>query len=183
MADQTGRKPDVVEFLENQHEEIRALFSQLNTAPENQRDELFGCLVRLLAVHETAEEMVVHPEARRADDGDPIVELRLGEESEAKRMLADLENMGTGHPEFTTALAKFEQAVLDHAEKEEEEEFPLLYEVHDEEVLTRMAGAVEVAESIAPTHPHPHGPESASGNLLVGPFVSIVDRVRDALRA
>jgi hypothetical protein len=46
--------------------------------------------------------------------------------------------------------------------------------------LKRMKKAVELAESIAPTRPHP-GIESAAGNLLAGPFVSMVDRTRDAL--
>jgi hypothetical protein len=39
-----------------------------------------------------------------------------------------------------------------------------------------------LVEQLAPTHAHRHAPESALGNLLVGPFVSIVDRTRDAIR-
>jgi hypothetical protein len=34
---------------------------------------------------------------------------------------------------------------------------------------------------MAPTHPHPHGPTSGIGNQLVGPFVAMVDKVRDKL--
>jgi hypothetical protein len=45
-----------------------------------------------------------------------------------------------------------------------------------------MTSELEVAEAMAPTHPHKMAPESAAGNLLVGPFVAMVDRVRDALR-
>ncbi|MCA1672167.1 MAG: hypothetical protein LC799_08180 [Actinobacteria bacterium] len=41
---------------------------------------------------------------------------------------------------------------------------------------------LESAEARAPRHPHPHGPESALGNILVGPFVAVVDRVHDTLR-
>jgi hypothetical protein len=37
-----------------------------------------------------------------------------------------------------------------------------------------------MAEGMAPTRPHKAAPESAVGNLLVGPFVAMVDRVRDA---
>jgi hypothetical protein len=46
-----------------------------------------------------------------------------------------------------------------------------------------MTGAIKVAERMAPTHPHPHGPDGPIGNLLVGPFVGMVDRVRDAIAA
>ena len=182
MAQQTEQKPDAVQFLEAQHEEIRGLFADLRGAGTAEKADVFQCLVRLLAVHETAEEMIVHPEARRADAGDPIVEQRLAEEAEAKQMLAHLEELGADDPRFSAELTAFEQAVLDHAGREEREEFPLLYEVHDEDVLRRMTSQLKVAEGMAPTHPHPHGPESATGNFLIGPFVSMVDRVKDALR-
>jgi hypothetical protein len=46
--------------------------------------------------------------------------------------------------------------------------------------LAKLAEAVRVAERIAPTHPHA-GVESAALNFAVGPFVSMVDRARDAL--
>lgn len=180
MAQQMDQHPDVITFLKGQHQEIRHLFQQLR-APGADRTELFPCLVRLLAVHETAEEMVVHPQARRAADGAAVVEARLDEESKAKQSLADLERRGVGDPGFATELAAFEQAVLEHAEREEREEFPLLAGA-DDEVLRAMTAQLQLAEDMAPTHPHPHGPESALGNMMVGPFVSVVDRVRDALR-
>jgi hypothetical protein len=62
---------------------------------------LFEDLVRLLAVHETAEEEAVHPTARRKlDHGEEAVENRLYEEDEAKRALAELYDLGVEHPEF-----------------------------------------------------------------------------------
>jgi hypothetical protein len=42
-----------------------------------------------------------------------------------------------------------------------------------------MRKAVEFAEKVAPTRPHP-GVESASGNVLAGPFAAMIDRTRDA---
>ena len=45
----------------------------------------------------------------------------------------------------------------------------------------RMAAAVRAAEAIAPTRPHP-GVESAKLNFIAGPFASMVDRARDALK-
>jgi hypothetical protein len=35
---------------------------------------------------------------------------------------------------------------------------------------------------MAPTHAHPHGPNSAIGNMVVGPFAAMVDKVRDKLK-
>jgi hypothetical protein len=71
----------------------------LRAAEATQQQELFEDLVRLLAVHETAEEEVVHPTARRKlDHGDEVVESRLHEEDEAKRALTELYDLGVEHP-------------------------------------------------------------------------------------
>jgi hemerythrin superfamily protein len=60
-------------------------------------------LVRLLAVHESAEEQILHPAARH-DAGDSVVDARLHEEDEAKHILSDLYDLGTDNPEFDTKL-------------------------------------------------------------------------------
>ena len=77
--------------------------------------------------------------------------------------------------EFIAALTELQKAVLLHAEHEESEEFDKLAASLDQDDLKRMAGAVEAAEAIAPTHPHP-GVESAKMNFAAGPFASMLDR-------
>jgi hemerythrin-like domain-containing protein len=177
------QEEDVVSLLLGQHEQVKSLFSRLKSAEGTEKKELFEDLVRLLAVHETAEEEVVHPTARRKlDHGEEVVENRLHEEDEAKRALSELYDLGVEHPEFDGKLAAFEDAVVRHATREENEEFIRLRETLSVDQLRRMAGAVRFAESTAPTRPHPHSPESATGNLLVGPPVAIFDRIRDALQ-
>ena len=106
-------------------------------------------------MHETAEEMVVHPRARREiADGDAIVDARLHEEHAAKEQLSKLEGMDMGSKEFIDELTKFRDAVVEHAEHEENEEFSQAAAQLDAEELKRMAGAVQAAEAIAPTRPH-----------------------------
>jgi hemerythrin superfamily protein len=174
---------DVVSLLLDQHEQVKSLFSRLKASAGTQKKELFEDLVRLLAVHETAEEEVVHPTARRKlDHGEEVVDGRLHEEEAAKRALAELYDLGVDHPDFDGKLAAFEEAVVRHATREENEEFVRLREMLSPDQLRRMAGAVRAAEATAPTRPHPQGPESAVGNLLVGPPVAIFDRIRDGVR-
>jgi hypothetical protein len=72
--------------------------------------------------------------------------------------------------------------VEDQANEEEQDVFPKLRTAVKEDQLRAMATAIRIAEATAPTHPHPHGPNSAVGNLIVGPGVAIMDRTRDALR-
>jgi hemerythrin superfamily protein len=184
MAD-AENLPDrtVTEILHEQHELIRDLFGQVRSTTGADRVKSFDSLRALLAVHETAEEEVVHPRARKvSDEAEAAVKARLQEEDAAKRMLSDLEKVGPDGDGFAGLLATFERAVLEHADAEETLVFPLLDASLDAETLAAMTTALIAAERMAPTHAHPHSPESRVGNLLTGPFVAMVDRVRDALR-
>ncbi|MCM6778605.1 hemerythrin domain-containing protein [Nocardia sp. CDC159] len=181
MAQRIESSADVVEFLLEQHNRIRQLFAETAAAAPEDREEKFVELRRLLAVHETAEEEIVHPRARRViDHGKEIVDARLEEENKAKHALAELESIDVSSPEFTVKLAKLRDAVLNHAGNEESEEFQQLRVKLDQSDLERMRRIVEFAEKTAPTRPHP-GVESAAANMLVGPFASMLDRARDAI--
>lgn len=172
---------DVVELLIRQHEQIKALFEQVPPAAGAQRRKAFAHLRRLLAIHETAEEEVVHPRARyEIERGAAIVQARLGEERAVKKLLSELEGMDIDSPAFTEKFAVLRAAVLAHAELEEREEFSQLRADLDDQQLRRMADAVRLAEEIAPTRPHP-GVESAKANVISGPFAAMLDRVRDAI--
>ncbi|MGW0118591.1 hemerythrin domain-containing protein [Streptomyces sp. NPDC003327] len=173
---------DVVALLVRQHGRIHTLFEEVRTAEGEERTEAFRRLVHLLAVHETAEEEVVHPHARTAfDGGTDVVEERLAEEKAAKEKLSALEDMDTSDPRFMPALLSLRNAVLVHARSEERYEFAQLRRTTSPARLALMAKAVRAAEATAPTHPHP-GVESATANLALGPVAAVADRTRDAVR-
>jgi hemerythrin superfamily protein len=183
MASRPESDIDVVELLLSQHARIEELFREVLAASGEQRRERFEELVRLLAVHETAEEEIVHPLARsRINGGAEVVDARLAEEREAKQLLADLTGAGTEAPDFDERLMLLRDAVLIHAKREERYEFPHLRQHVEHATGQRLADAVRAAEAFAPTRPHP-GVESATANLAAGPALAVVDRVRDAVRA
>jgi Hemerythrin HHE cation binding domain len=178
----TKTREDVVDLLVRQHSQIRDLFAAVENSYGDRRRESFGRLVRLLAVHETAEEEIVHPLARRRlPGGEEIVDDRLQEERKAKEKLVRLEGMDTENPRFLAELDELRIAVLTHARAEERYEFHRIRDELNAVQRSGLAAAVKAAEALAPTHPHP-GVESATKNLLVGPVEAIADRVRDLIR-
>lgn len=177
----TTRDQDVVDLLLAQHEHIRSLFAAVESATGDARQERFEELRRFLAVHETAEELVTHPIARTAEGGSDVVDARLKEETESKKLLADLDGMSVDEPGFDAGFAGLKSAVLAHAEAEEQQEFPLLRANNDRERLDKMARAIRATEAIAPTHPHPSTGSSLTTNLVAGPLASLLDRTRDAI--
>jgi hypothetical protein len=133
-------------------------------------------------VHETAEEEIVYPAISKVGEaGKTVAEERRTEEDKAKKTLAELEGMDASSTQFQTAFAAFQLDVDQHARNEETYVFPLLAQC-DQEQLRSMSKTFAAAEALAPTHAHRMAPKSAVGNMLVGPFVAIVDRVRDAIR-
>ncbi|MFC8342279.1 hemerythrin domain-containing protein [Streptomyces sp. NPDC057280] len=173
---------DVVALLMRQHGDIRNLFDEVEQSQGDERRDAFRRLVRLLAVHETAEEEVVHPFVRRAvEGGGQVVQDRLAEEKSAKETLAALDDMDTDDPKFTLRLRQLRTEVQEHARAEERYEFTHIRRSTDVTNLAAMAKAVKAAEAIAPTRPHP-GVESAAANVVLGPVAALMDRTKDTVR-
>ena len=87
---------DVVSFLKEQHVQVKGLFASVMAARGEERKRAFVALRRTLAVHETAEEEIVHPAAKRIlPDGETVIAARLKEENEAKKALT-IERMKSG---------------------------------------------------------------------------------------
>ncbi|MFJ5228498.1 hemerythrin domain-containing protein [Kitasatospora sp. NPDC088391] len=180
----TGSAPreDVVDVLLVQHERIRWLFGQVRTAHGAERKEAFDRLRMLLAVHETGEELVVRPAAKKAA-GEPEAAARNAEEAEANRALLELERLDVDSPEFDARLVAFQQAVEEHARHEETEEFPALRAAYDTDRRRAMGRRLLAAERLAPTHPHPGTAGKPALQWAVGPFASLLDRAKDAYAA
>ena len=173
---------DVVELLKAQHTRIRELLDEVAATKGDERGQSFQELVRLLAVHETAEEEVVHPFARQhIDGGELVVKDRVEEEERAKQALSRLDGMDPDSPEFLDQFAALRQDVLAHADSEERYEFAHFRRIADRGKLENLARAVKAAEAIAPTRPHP-GTDTALKNVAVGPVAAVIDRTRDVVR-
>ncbi|MCF0088707.1 MULTISPECIES: hemerythrin domain-containing protein [unclassified Streptomyces] len=181
-GDDHARDDDVVSLLMRQHGDIRNLFDEVEACRGEERREAFRRLVRLLAVHETAEEEVVHPFARKAfDGGEEVVADRLAEEKSAKETLAALDEADTDDPAFMTRLMRLRTEVQEHARAEERYEFTHIRRSTDTATLAAMARAIKAAEAMAPTRPHP-GVESGAKNMALGPVAALMDRTKDAAR-
>jgi hemerythrin-like domain-containing protein len=171
---------DVIRILLEQHARIRELFADVTTAEGDHKSQAFDELRALLAVHETAEEMVLRPVTEKAG-AESVAQARNQEEAEANEVLKELERMDVASADFDAKLASFEKSVDAHADKEESEEFPTILSSCDEAERVAMGKRLTRAESLAPTHPHPSTAGSPLAQKTVGPFASLVDRVRDAL--
>lgn len=178
---ETMPETDAIALLIHQHEQIRGLLDEVGQGKGKERAGAFARLCRLLAVHETAEEQIVHPVARRSlKNGRKVINARLAEENEVKKMLQGLEVMGASAQGFDVLFDEFRKALVAHVDREERQEFPELRR-HSSAERRVMCTAIKAVEATAPTHPHP-GMETATKNMFIGPFVSVADRTQDLVR-
>jgi hypothetical protein len=186
MTDPLDTRPrdgdDVVTVLLLQHVRIKELLAEVRGSAGEARQGAFDELRKLLAAHETAEELVLRPVTREAG-ADDVADARNHEEAAASSVLAELEKLDVDSPEFARKFTSFEDAVMRHAELEEAEEFPKVRQARSPEELRKLARTLLAAERFGPTHPHPSTAGSTTANAVVGPFAAMLDRARDAMKA
>jgi hemerythrin superfamily protein len=127
---------DVVQMLIDQHEMVKQTFTKVMNETGEARKELFDELADLIHTHELSEQQVIHPLTRTAEQGEQIAAERLAEEAEVDRTLAELRKLSADDPSFAGRLESLQQAVTAHAEREEDEEFPLLRKLSEEELAS-----------------------------------------------
>jgi hemerythrin superfamily protein len=173
---------DVLTLLTRDHRAVETLLGRFDSIAPADRASYFCEVTQNLVAHEVSEELVVYPALREhSEQGEAVTEARLGEQAEAEETLAQMEDLDPRSAEFTTEFKKLRQAVLAHAQAEESSVFSLLERLTTIEQRQEMGDRYEKAKTTAPTHPHPHAPDTPPGNIVMGPVAAIFDRARDAL--
>lgn len=174
----------VIQLLKRDHENAEALLEALDGTPQDELGDYFCNLREELVRHEVAEELIVYPAFRRnVPGGDAIADACIAEQSKAEETLASLDKQDATSSSFRTQLTELRQSVLAHARHEERAVFPALEANTGTAELEELGERYEKALKAAPTHPHPHAPNTPPGNIVTGPLASLVDRLRDAMSA
>lgn len=173
----------IVSLIMKDHENVKSLFSRLDMTSSEKLGDLFCELRETLVRHEVAEELTLYPLFRSEVPGaDAIADARIAEQSEAEEKLQKLEKMEPEAPTFIAALTALRADVLAHAEKEQLEVLSRLSEHATPDKLNQAGARYARAVQSAPTHPHPHAPDTPPGNLVMGPVAVLADRMRDAMK-
>lgn len=176
---------DLIDVIVKDHREFEAAFVELesHTGHAFGRKELVDHVIAEIVRHEVAEEQFMYPAARsRLPEGDRIVDHELEEHAEAEEVMKDLEGLGPEHPHFEQLVKQLIEDVRHHMDEEERTLLPRLREACDEEELQDLGHKVLAAKEFAPTRPHPNAPDEPPGNLILGPGIGFIDKIRDTLR-
>jgi hemerythrin-like domain-containing protein len=182
MAEQ---QRDVIEVLEQDHREVEHMFRELEslrgaatdqelTRKKDLTDQVTIELVR----HSVAEEVLVYPQVEERVSKEEAEHARE-EHKEAEHTLARLEELDADDPSFDDELATLMAEIRHHIDDEEGQMFAHMRQVLDEDELRKLGSRVEAFKKVAPTHPHPHVPNTPGVRAVAGAPASLVDRMRD----
>src|SRR4051795_6424149 len=132
------------EILATEHDMALALFDKMLATDETQtfkRKMLFMKLCHALDKHAHAEEMVVYPALREANEAADADQLE-GEHGYIKTFIFELSEMGPGAPTWLEKVREFRQLVSTHAHMEEERIFPSFKKDMDEEQNAHITSLV-----------------------------------------
>lgn len=178
-----SERQDMVSVLVEDHEEVKQLFRDIETASDaktrrDKADQVTAELVR----HSVAEEMYLYPTARNAiPNGDRLADDEIQEHAEAEELLKRWEKLDGDDPEFMSVFKEMSQAVLDHIQEEEDELFPELQTALDANQQKDLGEKIQKAKKLAPTRPHPSAPDGPPLDKVLGAPMGIVDRIRDTM--
>jgi len=123
--------PDVFEVLGTAHREVEQMLDRMHAmmgAPAELRAHggaLAGTLISAVSQHEAAEEAYFWPAVReKVSDGDSLAADGIEQETEGKKVLAELDGMATEDPQFIPLMTKFAHAARAHIAYEEQQVWP-----------------------------------------------------------
>jgi hypothetical protein len=183
--------PNVFEVLSKDHEQVKQALTEFEAGPtattgasEGElalRKKMAEELIIDKSKHEAVEEMYFWPAVReRIPDGDQFADKAIGQEQQAKEVLAKLGKLSADDPEFEPLLSGFIRAAREHILFEETEVWPALRSALTEPEAVELGDKLAQAMKTAPPRPHPHTPPKPGVLKAAGPAVAAMDRARDA---
>ena len=144
MAD--NGEPNAIEMLESQHREVEDLFEKLEKADRGERKQkLFTQIADKLAIHASIEEAEFYPAVKAKRTEDILLE-SLEEHLGIKRVLADLIDIDATDETFDAKAKVLKEQVEHHVGEEEDDLFPKVKKIFDEETLIALAGEMALLE-------------------------------------
>lgn len=175
--------PDVISLLEIEHAALRAGLARVTSARAGlARREHLHEFAKLLVRHDVAEETVVYPVLARIQGGEQFRDEALRQERGVTIALARLLRRFRWRPGGRKSLRqvqRFSVVLEDHLAFEERSLIPILSALENEQMRHMMGTWLRRAAAVAPTRPHPHGPQRPAGLLTIGLAIGVVDRLAD----
>jgi len=135
---------NALDLLTQQHRKADELFSKLEEAGLEDKEEIFATLADELGIHTAIEEEHFYPASLAAvPEAEETLREALEEHLAVKRLIADLLEIDAADPVFDAKVKVLKEQVQHHVEEEEDELFPQLREALESSALDQLGETME----------------------------------------
>ena len=124
MARAAGFVSTVFEMLKEDHDKVKKLLEDVESAEGRERGEIAKTAIRGLEIHADLEERLIYPAIRAEVDAADMMDEAIEEHHLVHVLIAELKKLKPGDEKFQAKFSVLSELVKHHIEEEEGEMFP-----------------------------------------------------------
>ncbi|UVT17419.1 MAG: hemerythrin domain-containing protein [Nitrospira sp.] len=124
MSGRTAVVPGVIEMLKEDHEKVKRLFEEFESAERKEQADIAATAIMELEVHADLEEKLIYPAIREAIDDDEQMNEAIEEHHLVHVLIKELKKLKPKDEAFQAKFKVLGELVKHHVEEEEGEMFP-----------------------------------------------------------
>lgn len=134
---------DLYAMIVADHQKVKDLFSELESARRTRRAEIFEALKEELNTHKEAEERTFYAALGNFEDVEDLVDEALSEHVDLEEMIEELDALDSESDEFMELVVELREALEHHVEEEEGALFAKAKELLDDDQAKQIATAMD----------------------------------------
>jgi hemerythrin superfamily protein len=115
---------DAVDLLKKDHDDVRKLFDEFETADEDRKFELAAEICQALTVHSTIEEEIFYPQVREAVDAEDVMLEAEIEHDTVKQLIERVQAGEVDEVQLSAMIKVMQEYVNHHVNEEQRKMFP-----------------------------------------------------------
>jgi len=124
QSEKQEKSQDAIQLLRQDHDEVRKLFEEFESADEDRKFELAAEICQALTVHSTIEEEIFYPQVRAAIDAEDLLTEAEIEHDSVKQLIERVQDGEVDEIQLTAMMKVMSEYVNHHVNEEQRKIFP-----------------------------------------------------------
>ncbi len=138
---------DALQFLKDEHDEAKAVFSKLEEAKGAEASRLWEKLSSMLSLHEELEETYFYPRLREVSSTEDLILEGFQEHHVMDLLIGEISGLQPSAEEWQPKIKVLQENTEHHIEEEEGELFPKVRKIWDTDMRKRVGEEMEKAKA------------------------------------
>lgn len=134
---------DAISLLKADHDKVKELFSQVESASENEKKSLFEKIQEELEIHTHIEETILYPKLKEIEELTDLTLEAVEEHHQAKMLMREISALSDSSEKLEPKLKVLQEDIEHHIEEEEKEMFPKMQKIFSPEDLRYIGAELE----------------------------------------